>query len=72
MQIYGTIMSPSELTYANANKVGGFSSAGDNYLGLLQIQLRGLRPIGVYSKIIILGERYIRHILFILDIVFSC
>ena len=38
--MYETITKPSELTYANANKVGGFSSAGDNYLGLLQIRLK--------------------------------
>ena len=38
--MYGTITKPYELTYANANKVGGFSSAGDKYLGLLQIRLK--------------------------------
>ena len=33
-------MKPSEYTYSNANTVGGLSSDGDDYLGLLQIQLK--------------------------------
>ena len=39
--MHGAITKPSELTYANANNVGGFSSAGDNLIIiLLQIRLK--------------------------------
>ena len=38
--IYGAIMKPSELTYANVNKVGGLGSDGYDYLILLQYQLK--------------------------------